>query len=153
MPSSPGVFVGRGQRSTSPRTGVRKRDIPLPPAPRLSCHGLTLPTLAAQPLLTRSASPSFQILSTRPRLRFSPQVLLSPPTPTFFTHLTLPEIASKLPFSCSQSNRPLLEKLYHSPASMDHSNKLDSIKKLLSQWKGRGSYTPIISSENYTAPS
>ena len=79
--------------------------------------------------------------------REAPAQVFSPSAPVtshpyiFHPPHSLPEIASKLPFSYSQSNRPLLEKLYHSPASMDHSNKLDSIKKL-SQWKGRGGYIP-----------
>lgn len=129
MPSSPGMFVGWGQRSANSGTGARERDrhsCPTSSLPQLP-RPPPLPTLGAHLLLT---CPSFQTPSRRSWLRFSPQVLRSPPTPTFFTHLTLPEIASKLPFSCSQSNRPLLEKLYHSPASVDHSNKLDSIKKL-----------------------
>ena len=81
LTSFPGVFVGWGQRSTSPGTGARKRNIPVLPAPLLSCQGLTLPTPGAQPFFP-------DLKHEAPAQVFSPNSLSSP-TPTFFTHLTL----------------------------------------------------------------
>lgn len=89
-----------GQRSRSLGTGAGRRDIPVPPAP--------LP--AAEPLLALGTSPSSQTLT-----QVSSQGPLTPPTPTLFTHLSLPEIAAKLPFTSSQAKRPLLEKTVSVP--------------------------------------
>ena len=81
MTSFPGVFVGWGQRLTSPGTGAGKRNIPVLPASLLSCQGLTLLTSGAQPLFP-------YLKHEAPAQVFSPSSLSSP-TPTFFTHLTL----------------------------------------------------------------
>lgn len=97
MLSSPRVFVGWGQRSTSLGTGARRRDIPLPPAPlpaakaslcwpaRQGCSGPATPQPQHQPFFpgtpAQVSSPSAPDTSHR--------CIFHPPH-------SLPEIASKL---------------------------------------------------------